>query len=57
MEAKVVRPFRPAALTSGNAALAIQHHQDEDAEDYMVRAMEMERAERAELRLVDPDEY
>lgn len=55
MEAKVVRPFRPAAATSGNAAIAMQHEDDED--DYLVRAMEMERAERPGLRLVDPDEY
>lgn len=55
MEAKVVRPFRPAAATSGNAAIAIQPDEEED--DYLVRAMEMERSERPGLRLVDPDEY
>ncbi|WP_308719223.1 transposase domain-containing protein [Komagataeibacter xylinus] len=55
MEAKVVRPFRPAAATSGNAAIAIQPDEEED--DYLVRAMEMERAQRPGLRLVDPDDY
>jgi hypothetical protein len=33
----------------------MQHEEEED--DYLVRAMEMERADRPGLRLVDPDEY
>lgn len=55
VEARVVRISRPM-ITAGNAAIALTPDEDDEAEDWLVRANAMARGERQPLRLVDTEE-